>query len=83
MRYRYQIVHEDAGDDMVLRTPVRPEFIVRGRVSCGYCSTSHEPYDKTDPYPQCPWCGNIIDLTGTELIHAIHQTTDAEHQGHL
>jgi hypothetical protein len=58
-----QIVREDAGDDMRLEVPIPPLVIIQGRVCCDRCSTSHEPENKRDPYPQCPWCGSIIDLS--------------------
>ena len=63
MTDRIFIIRENAGDDMELRAPAPPEAVCKGRVSCGHCSTSHEPYSKVDTHPQCPWCGHLIDLT--------------------
>jgi len=63
MPTRTQIVREDAGDDMRLEVPLPPLVIVKGRVHCDRCSSSHEPYNKHDSHPQCPYCGTIIDLT--------------------
>ena len=63
MKWRIQVVRENAGEDMELRVPVPPEAVCKGRVSCGHCSTSHTPFDRSDTHPQCPWCGNLIDLT--------------------
>lgn len=62
-RTRTQTVHEDAGESVTLRAPAPPETIVRGRVQCGHCSVTHQPINPTDTHPQCPWCGNLIDLT--------------------
>jgi hypothetical protein len=62
-RWRTQIVREDAGESMELRAPSPPEVVWKGRVICGHCSTTFEPYDKYDTHPQCPLCGGIVDLT--------------------
>ena len=63
MKWRIQIQRENAGDDMHCFVARPPEFVIKGRVACGVCSTSHEPQNKHDTHPQCPWCGNLIDLT--------------------
>ena len=62
-----QIARENAGDDMRLERPLPPLVIVKGRVCCDRCSTSHEPYNPYDTHPQCPYCGTIIDLTALEV----------------
>lgn len=63
-----QIVRENAGDDMRLERPIPPLVIVKGRVCCDRCSTSHEPINRYDTHPQCPYCGTLIDLTATKLL---------------
>ena len=62
MKHRQLTIHEDAGEDMHVFAARPPEFIIKGRVSCGICSVSHEPLNKHDEFPQCPFCGNLIDL---------------------
>ena len=62
-RLRTQTIKENGEEDMHLSVARPPEFVIKGRVACGVCSTSHEPQNKRDTHPQCPWCGNLIDLT--------------------
>jgi hypothetical protein len=63
MKWRIQLVREDAGDITVLVAPRPPETVWKGRVICGHCSTTFEPYQKWDTHPQCPECGKLTDLT--------------------
>lgn len=63
---RTQTMRENAGEDMKLVAPRPPEAICKGRIQCGHCSTTHEPDNKMDTHPQCPWCGNLIDLTAEQ-----------------
>ena len=63
MTDRILIQRENAGDDMELRAPRPPEFIIKGRVSCGVCSVSHKPTNPHDTHQACPYCATIIDLT--------------------
>jgi hypothetical protein len=60
---RVFISRDNAEEDCVMRAPCPPEVVWKGRVQCGHCSTTHEPFDRRDTHPQCPWCGNLIDLT--------------------
>lgn len=62
-KWRTLTVRENAGDTVTLSAPVPPEVVWEGRVQCGYCSTTFEPWDKYDTHPQCPLCGRIVDLT--------------------
>ena len=72
MRMRIRIVRENAGDDMEMMVPAPPEVVVKDRVFCGRCSTSHIPTNPYDTHPQCPLCGQLIDLTS-------HQKPTWEH----
>jgi len=44
--------------------PRPPEAAYGKYVHCGYCSVTHKNLDTHDTHPQCPWCGNLIDLSG-------------------
>ena len=73
MTNRTQILRENAGDDMQVSVPRPPDFVVKGRVSCGHCGTSHEPYNRYDTFPQCPLCGKLIDLSAL-VLHDAEET---------
>lgn len=57
------IVREDAGDDGELIAARPPEVAYEKYVHCGFCSTILKNINPRDTHPQCPWCGNLIDLT--------------------
>jgi len=60
---RIHISREDADLPMELQAAKPPEAIYGGWMSCPHCGTSHINRQPRDPYPQCPYCGQTIDLT--------------------
>ena len=63
MKWRTQIVREDAGDSTVLMVPIRPDTFYAKYFHCPTCSTSYTAPDPHDAFPVCSFCGQMVDLT--------------------
>ena len=81
MGYRTQIVREDSEESGVLTTgrPEPPTVVYGAHFHCPNCSAGYKLQDQTDPYVNCSYCTQEVDLRllmKTRIEHS-PQTTPA------